>query len=147
MLAAAIADELARKRRSSSGPIAVPPIQQPGNLAPSLPCSQPVTTLADTTSRLTADRPRQRTRRYTPYGPIPIKFGQTLGEQITEIQREHHKVASHDYFLTAPEDRGKVEGPKQPTGIWGFDNAEVERFPVLRKRNFFCIQHHSAYVP
>nr|XP_019050717.1 DNA ligase D, 3'-phosphoesterase domain-containing protein [Kwoniella bestiolae CBS 10118]OCF29647.1 DNA ligase D, 3'-phosphoesterase domain-containing protein [Kwoniella bestiolae CBS 10118] len=29
-------------------------------------------------------------------------------------------------------------------GIWGFTRSEVEQFPALRKRNFWCIQRHSA---
>lgn len=164
MLASAIADELARKRGSSGEPPSAPPTRRKRisaasprrsrNATPLVEvASKPTlisspsrtmdaTTPAEAHSKPTSDRSKQRLRRYTPYGPIPIKFGQTIDDQITEIQREQHKVASHDYFLTAPENRGKIERPKEPTGIWGFDKADVESYPVLRKRNFFCIQHH-----
>ncbi|WWC68315.1 DNA ligase D, 3'-phosphoesterase domain-containing protein [Kwoniella pini CBS 10737] len=29
-------------------------------------------------------------------------------------------------------------------GIWGFTKTEIDRFPALKKRNFWCIQRHSA---
>ncbi|WWC88204.1 DNA ligase D, 3'-phosphoesterase domain-containing protein [Kwoniella dendrophila CBS 6074] len=37
-----------------------------------------------------------------------------------------------------------VEGEEERIGIWGFTRSEIERFPALRKRNFWCIQRHSA---
>lgn len=27
---------------------------------------------------------------------------------------------------------------------WGFSDEELERFPALRKRNFWCVQRHQA---
>jgi hypothetical protein len=136
MLAAAIADDLARRRRTSNVP-PVPPLQpvpsppRPGNPSPAVPTSTP-------------DRSKPRPRRYTPYGPVLIKPSQPLTDQISAIQAHHHQIASHDYFLTAPEYRGTAKRAKEPTGMWGFAREDVQRYPVLRKRNFFCIQHHQA---
>lgn len=144
MLASALAEELARKWRESGGPIAVPPNQPRPTPDQPIPQTTTPTQLPTSTGKSPSDVPRQRPRRYTPYGPVPIQFDQSVTEQITAIHRQQHKVASHDYFLTAPEYQGTAVKPKEPTGMWGFDRPDVERFPSLRKRNFFCIQHHQA---
>lgn len=143
MLASTLAEELARKWRDAGGPIAVPPIQ---NRKPIFaPLAAEETAVANPPPTATQpDGKRERPRRFTPYGPTPIQFDQSVTEQISAIQRQQHQVASHAYFLTAPEYRGKAEKPKEPTGIWGFDKADVDRYPALKKRNFFCIQHHQA---
>lgn len=143
MLAAGIADELARKRRCTNDASAARSDSQVP--VPSPPRIQnAVTTVKPPPTSTTPDRTKTRPRRYTPYGPVPIKPSQPITDQISAIQAHHHRIASHDYFLTAPEYRGTAKRAKEPTGIWGFAREDVERYPMLRKRNFFCIQHHQA---
>lgn len=143
MLASTLAEELARKWRDAGGPIAVPP-DQVGKTVSQSPTAQETVVTEPPPNTSKSDGKKERPRRFTPYGPTPIQFDQSVTEQISAIQRQQHTVASHDYFLTAPEYRGTAEKPKVPTGIWGFDKADVDRYPVLKKRNFFCIQHHQA---
>lgn len=144
MLASTLAEQLAQKWRDAGGPIVVPSdqVRKPPSNPPAAP-AESVVTHRPPTARSSSGK-KEKARRYTPYGPTPIQFDQSVTEQISAIQRQQHTVASHNYFLTAPEEIGKAIKPKQPTGIWGFDKADVERYPVLKKRNFFCIQHHQA---
>lgn len=139
MLAAFLADEDARKRRRQ-GPVGISPSpQQPDRQVQ--PNDNPSDTrITDTPEAVSSRRPR----RHTPYGPLPIRLGETVSEQIEAIQQQHHEVASHAYFLTDQALRGTATEVVDPVGIWGFERSMVERFPSLKKRNFFCIQHHQA---
>lgn len=139
MLAAFLADENARKRRRD----------EPVGIAPSPPkepqARQPNEETSNTDTEDTQEVPSsRRPRRYTPYGPLPIRPGETVAEQIDAIQQQHHEIASHAYFLTDKALRGTATDVVDPVGIWGFEGSMVERFPSLKKRNFFCIQHHQA---
>ncbi|WVQ80766.1 hypothetical protein IAT38_002871 [Cryptococcus sp. DSM 104549] len=42
------------------------------------------------------------------------------------------------------EEDGGQDGEERGVPPWGFSDAEVERWPALRKRNYWCIQRHSA---
>ncbi|KAJ9118862.1 hypothetical protein QFC24_006061 [Naganishia onofrii] len=134
-----LADENARKRRRD----------EPVGIAPSPPkepqAGQPNGETSNTATEDTQEVPSsRRPRRYTPYGPLPIRPGETVAEQIDAIQQQHHEIASHAYFLTDKALRGTATDVVDPVGIWGFERSMVERFPSLKKRNFFCIQHHQA---
>ena len=41
------------------------------------------------------------------------------------------------------EEREAFDDPNS-RGPWGFSEDDLERFPALRKRNFWCIQRHQA---
>ncbi|KAJ9098121.1 hypothetical protein QFC21_004450 [Naganishia friedmannii] len=138
MLAAFLADEDARKRRRD-GPVGILPSPQPEPPAP--PADNPSATHTEDAQEAPSSR---RPRRHTPYGPLPIRPGETVAEQIDAIQQQHHQVASHAYFLTDKALRGTAADVVDPVGIWGFERSMVQRFPSLKKRNFFCIQHHQA---
>jgi hypothetical protein len=139
MLAAFLADENARKRRRDEPVgIATSPQKEPQARQPNEETSN---TATEDTQEVPSSR---RPRRYTPYGPLPIRPGETVAEQIDAIQQQHHEIASHAYFLTDKALRGTATDVIDPVGIWGFERSMVERFPSLNKRNFFCIQHHQA---
>ena len=55
----------------------------------------------------------------------------TYGDTRTALQETRAPVA-HDSRAT------------DDTYQWGFEQEDLERFPALRKRNFWCIQRHQA---
>lgn len=66
------------------------------------------------------------------------------------------RVPDLDDLSSPPRDLGSVDGhdpvtvlaspdvTKAENGPWGFSKEDLERFPALRKRNFWCIQRHQA---
>lgn len=36
------------------------------------------------------------------------------------------------------------EAAEDGTHPWGFDREDLERFPALKRRNFWCVQRHQA---
>lgn len=56
-------------------------------------------------------------------------FFQALSDRLNRIE------TLSDFFALPPQ---------EPVGPWGFDRPIVDRFPALKKRNFFVVQEHSV---
>jgi hypothetical protein len=89
------------------------------------------------------DRPLRTGRRRETGFPGPVT-AQTISHTIDQLIAQERTVAGQGYFHTPQELLGLPEATKKPTGIWGFEEALVKRFPALRKRNFACVQEHQA---
>jgi hypothetical protein len=89
------------------------------------------------------DRPLRTGRRRDTGFPGPVT-AQTISHTIDQLIEQERTVAGQGYFHTPQELLGLPEATKKPTGIWGFEEALVKRFPALRKRNFACVQEHQA---
>ncbi|WWD05389.1 hypothetical protein V865_003465 [Kwoniella europaea PYCC6329] len=80
----------------------------------------------------TQDDPIGRSTRIQDGKPVTVNNVETHSQHIRTMDLEH---ASREVEEESEEER---------VGIWGFTRSEIERFPALRKRNFWCIQRHSA---
>nr|XP_019000095.1 uncharacterized protein I203_07253 [Kwoniella mangroviensis CBS 8507]OCF63556.1 hypothetical protein I203_07253 [Kwoniella mangroviensis CBS 8507] len=80
----------------------------------------------------TQDDPIGRLTRFKDGKPATVNNVETHSKHIPAMDLEH---ASREKEEEAEEER---------VGIWGFTRSEVERFPALRRRNFWCIHRHSA---
>ena len=89
------------------------------------------------------DRPLRTGRRRETGFPGPVT-AQTISHTIDQLIAQERTVAGQGYFHTPQELLGLPEATKKPTGIWGFEEALVKRFPALLKRNFACVQEHQA---
>ncbi|WWC96621.1 DNA ligase D, 3'-phosphoesterase domain-containing protein [Kwoniella sp. B9012] len=80
----------------------------------------------------TQDDPIGRSTQFQDGKPMTANNVETDSQRIPAMDLEH---ASRELEEEPEEER---------VGIWGFTRSEIERFPALRKRNFWCIQRHSA---
>nr|XP_018265067.1 DNA ligase D, 3'-phosphoesterase domain-containing protein [Kwoniella dejecticola CBS 10117]OBR87225.1 DNA ligase D, 3'-phosphoesterase domain-containing protein [Kwoniella dejecticola CBS 10117] len=65
--------------------------------------------------------------------------------QLKKKRKTKHAIAIQVPSAPVQRQRNDVEEEQEDrVGIWGFTKAEIDRFPALRKRNFWCIQRHSA---
>ncbi|WWD18230.1 hypothetical protein CI109_102680 [Kwoniella shandongensis] len=62
------------------------------------------------------------------------------GSPVVESEEEDIKPAYTRFFDTSDDSAESGES----LGPWGFSKEEVTRWPALKKRNFWCIQRHSA---
>ncbi|WRT66003.1 DNA ligase D, 3'-phosphoesterase domain-containing protein [Kwoniella shivajii] len=97
--------------------------------------------------RARVDPPSSSAGRFTE----PIQHGATTGQSKIAPKKDTVQDASatsevdDDKVIAAGEGDVNVDGEEEERiGPWGFTKSEIDRFPALRKKNFWCIQRHSA---
>jgi hypothetical protein len=74
----------------------------------------------------------------------------TLHKLKESRKRPHNSLEGSTYDDT----RNALSGPSEPapfdpttvgdTYPWGFEEGDIDSFPALKRRNFWCIQRHQA---
>ncbi|OCF31875.1 DNA ligase D, 3'-phosphoesterase domain-containing protein [Kwoniella heveanensis BCC8398] len=82
---------------------------------------------------ITSPHPKKR-RRTDPGGRSDVQVPTTNSIEKTTKTSERRVGAENDFR----------QGTQPTVGPWGFTQDEVDRFPALKRRNFWCIQRHSA---
>jgi len=85
-------------------------------------------------SALNRERPQERRQPHLPSAPPSSSRSTELPSPGAEISPTFEDRAGP---LTAG-------SSKIPIPTWNFSIQELERFPALRRRNFWCVQRHQA---
>ncbi|ORY32187.1 DNA polymerase ligase-domain-containing protein [Naematelia encephala] len=67
--------------------------------------------------------------------------------QLSETRRHKTRTGAVPSIdpQSQPSSAEKAKAPRAQVGsAWGFSPEEINRFPALRRRNFWCIQRHQA---